>query len=414
MPLVISTLQKSNFDFLDIESFNFDHTPPHTPLPTHHQNGQNGTSGSYGFPSPLHINSNKLRSAQCDSATSSPSRMNASADDFQNGKFLARKLIPQHTLRLAGLDRGYVDEWVMSIIKVIFYEDLTPNKKAVRNRSPTSGRFFNYTATEEGISLVADETVLAEFPEHYLNMSVSLKPLKCIQVDLTDYGLDRYGIVYSMADPLATNEINLLYLSTYMTANILVRGRICTVSHWFSSPNVITMRLGGRERLTTSNKHIRRCSAAGRGDWLTAMLKREPSDRRASSIGDYCSRSRCLCIWIRNAYAVQASDTPIKFEARCILRTAGKGLRHDSPGSMRHFGPLFYPPTACFGAIHRELYSMIVDSFTVSGVCRKFVGSNLSYGSRPRFLDRMSLLYRIALCIFCQRKTQNPRRYETY
>ncbi|KAJ3090512.1 hypothetical protein HK102_003477, partial [Quaeritorhiza haematococci] len=83
-------------------------------------------------------------------------------------------------------------------------------------------RFFSYTSTEEGISLVADEDVLQGFPEHVLFASMVPKPLRCIQVDLKEYGLDRYGIVYSMSEPLAAAGINLLYLSTLMTANVLV------------------------------------------------------------------------------------------------------------------------------------------------------------------------------------------------
>jgi hypothetical protein len=121
-------------------------------------------------------------------------------------------------------------------------------------------RFFSYTATEDGISIVADEETLNHFPQDMLDvrfsvvfpsiplkcyykkktknkkktsdekkppfpglqMGVNDRPLRLIQVDLAQFGLDRYGIVYSMSDPLATENINLLYLSTYKTANILV------------------------------------------------------------------------------------------------------------------------------------------------------------------------------------------------
>lgn len=36
---------------------------------------------------------------------------------------------------------------------------------------------------------------------------------------------DRFGIVFSMSDPLTRHAINLLYLSTYRTANVLVSSK---------------------------------------------------------------------------------------------------------------------------------------------------------------------------------------------
>lgn len=68
-----------------------------------------------------------------------------------------------------------------------------------------------------------DQEVLGYFEEHMLNMSLSQTPLRCIQVDLSTFGLDTYGLVYSMSNPLVESDINLLCLSTFRTANVLVR-----------------------------------------------------------------------------------------------------------------------------------------------------------------------------------------------
>lgn len=65
--------------------------------------------------------------------------------------------------------------------------------------------------------------MLGYFEEHMLNMSLSQTPLRCIQVDLSTFGLDTYGLVYSMSNPLVENDINMLCLSTFRTANVLVR-----------------------------------------------------------------------------------------------------------------------------------------------------------------------------------------------
>jgi len=55
-----------------------------------------------------------------------------------------------------------------------------------------------------------------------VNVSLTPRHLRCIQIDLTTFGVDRCGIVYSMSDPLTKAGINLLYLSTFKTANVLV------------------------------------------------------------------------------------------------------------------------------------------------------------------------------------------------
>ena len=59
-----------------------------------------------------------------------------------------------------------------------------------------------------------------------LNMSSSETILRCIQVDLSTFGLDTYGLVYSMSNPLVDHGVNLLCLSTFRTANVLVRKSI--------------------------------------------------------------------------------------------------------------------------------------------------------------------------------------------
>lgn len=202
MPLVISTLQASNWDFFEIESFQFDASPP-------------GTPSINGYPTTPVGDSLRIN-GHMPAGSASPMRVHGNRDNLYNGKFIARKLVPRHRLCLVGLDRDYVDAWAMKIIKIIFYQNYDHRK------GECDERFFSYTTTEEGISLVAEDIVLAEFPEHFLHMSTPLKHLRCIQVDLKDYGLDKYGIVYSMAYPLSSNGINLLFLSTYVTSNILV------------------------------------------------------------------------------------------------------------------------------------------------------------------------------------------------
>ncbi|CAJ0635131.1 5916_t:CDS:2 [Entrophospora sp. SA101] len=91
------------------------------------------------------------------------------------------KKVTGNRLRLVGLNR-----------LIIFYTDLLNNnatKTCGDDGNDPPNRFLSYTATLEGISLVIDESMLNEFPEYLLNMSNIPIPLKCIQLDLSKFGL---------------------------------------------------------------------------------------------------------------------------------------------------------------------------------------------------------------------------------
>ncbi|KAG0206126.1 GATS protein-like 3 [Mortierella sp. GBA30] len=119
-------------------------------------------------------------------------------------------------LMLAGLSPDYQEQWAVTLIKVLFYPEELPGF------SRSKSRFISFTVTDEGTSLIADQEVLSHFEEHMLNMSSSETMLRCIQVDLSTFGLDTYGLVYSMSNPLVDHGVNLLCLSTLKTANVLV------------------------------------------------------------------------------------------------------------------------------------------------------------------------------------------------
>ncbi|KAF9378287.1 GATS protein-like 3 [Podila verticillata] len=121
-------------------------------------------------------------------------------------------------LILTGLSLDYQAQWAVTLLKVLFYPEELPGYSSEKR-----SRFMSFTTTDEGTSLIADQEVLGYFEEHMLNMSLSQTPLRCIQVDLSTFGLDTYGLVYSMSNPLVESDINLLCLSTFRTANVLVQ-----------------------------------------------------------------------------------------------------------------------------------------------------------------------------------------------
>ncbi|KAG2064269.1 hypothetical protein BDR04DRAFT_1110341 [Suillus decipiens] len=110
--------------------------------------------------------------------------------------------------------------------------------------------FFSFTRTQEGTSLTTDVSLLAAlFPPNERHMMIcageldtldaqssstdsdseddedtlsSGGALKCLQIDLRRFGLDKHGLVNRFSRVLEQNGINHMYSSTYKTANLLV------------------------------------------------------------------------------------------------------------------------------------------------------------------------------------------------
>ncbi|KAI9317594.1 hypothetical protein BX666DRAFT_2112010 [Dichotomocladium elegans] len=126
-------------------------------------------------------------------------------------------------LQCAGLNPHHQSAWAMTMLKIISYPDL------LKNRSRDEARFFSYTATADGISLLADKDILDLFDEDALFRDPA--SLRVIQVNLSGTDLDRCGIVRSISHPLAAGaHINLMYQSTATSANIIVK--LFVFSYW--------------------------------------------------------------------------------------------------------------------------------------------------------------------------------------
>ncbi|KAI9477808.1 MAG: hypothetical protein EXX96DRAFT_595429 [Benjaminiella poitrasii] len=119
-------------------------------------------------------------------------------------------------LQCVGLNPHYRSEWAMTVLKILSYPELIS--------SDIDKRFFSYTATSDGISLIANQHILDLFePEAIFRDEESQQTFRVIQVNLAGSNLERCGIVWSISHPLATEaHINLLYLSTFKSANVLV------------------------------------------------------------------------------------------------------------------------------------------------------------------------------------------------
>ncbi|KAL3900837.1 MAG: hypothetical protein SGCHY_001059 [Lobulomycetales sp.] len=126
--------------------------------------------------------------------------------DFVRG---VPKTVDDRDLRLVGLDRDILVQAPLLLIRFIFYP-----------KDMDADRFYSYTFSSDGVSLLAQEEFLTRFPAHLLHQSQDHEALVRVEVDLRS--LDRFGIVWGMSRLIQMENLALFYLSTVQTANILV------------------------------------------------------------------------------------------------------------------------------------------------------------------------------------------------
>ncbi|KAI8924569.1 ACT domain-containing protein [Entophlyctis helioformis] len=227
LPLVVSTLHTHDFQFVDLEadlslspSVALVHPQPHA--------ATDGAGEAAGEAAGVVVTD----AADATHAADTAGGLAAKDHVLAEMRDLDKMLTHCGSLRVIGLSRDFESEWALGLLQVFLADE------------PDSARqpFLSFTSTVDGISLVADAHVLDMLPAgHAVNSAALVSHMSpdsgspsdcmgdeqqaglcCIQVDLTHCGLDRFGIVFSMSDPLVTAGLNLLYLSTYKTANLLV------------------------------------------------------------------------------------------------------------------------------------------------------------------------------------------------
>ncbi|KAI9263066.1 hypothetical protein BY458DRAFT_514756 [Sporodiniella umbellata] len=134
------------------------------------------------------------------------------------------KFVLTDELQCVGLNPHLRSEWAMTVLKILSYPEFIPSQH----------RFFSYTASQQGISLLANQTLLDQFGEETIFQEQDSPRYHVIQVNLAGSNLDSCGIVWSISH-LLTRHMNLLYLSTYNSANVLVSSEDVKKAKWILS-----------------------------------------------------------------------------------------------------------------------------------------------------------------------------------
>ncbi|KAK4521844.1 uncharacterized protein ATC70_004381 [Mucor velutinosus] len=121
-------------------------------------------------------------------------------------------------LQCVGLNRHHRSGWVHTVLKTLCYPDLVHSGNDALDK-----RFCSFVNTNEDVSLIADTQILDTFPESALMRDQDAAGLRVIQVHFSGSNIERCGIVRHVSKPLAIEaKINMFYLSTFKTANIIV------------------------------------------------------------------------------------------------------------------------------------------------------------------------------------------------
>ncbi|KAI8372258.1 hypothetical protein EDC96DRAFT_572933 [Choanephora cucurbitarum] len=133
-------------------------------------------------------------------------------------RFLLATSVLVNELQCVGLNKHDRSIWVQTVLKILCYPELVRS-----DCGPDHKRFCSFVATSDDISIIADKQIIAIFDDSSLMQEQDAPAQKVIQVHFSGSNTDRYGIVRSISKPLSIDaNINMLYLSSYMTANIIV------------------------------------------------------------------------------------------------------------------------------------------------------------------------------------------------
>lgn len=131
-------------------------------------------------------------------------------------QFLLDTDVLVNELQCVGLNRHYRSDWVTIVLKILCYPEL------MHSYSENHKRFCSFVATSQDISLIADTHIVESIDENLLMKEEDGSNLRVIQVHFSGSNVERCGIVRYISKPLSKVDINMFYLSTFMTANIIV------------------------------------------------------------------------------------------------------------------------------------------------------------------------------------------------
>ncbi|KAJ9081851.1 hypothetical protein DSO57_1010524 [Entomophthora muscae] len=140
-----------------------------------------------------------------------------------NVQKLSPQFISNSRLTMAGLNSDLLENWALDMIRLLLYPDNIKRSSDSVNDPLASDRFISFTTSSEGASVIAEDESLDYFDSYLLNRDQDSTCLRLIQISLNRFDQDSHGLVHTFSHPFACTGIDLLYLSTFGTANLLIK-----------------------------------------------------------------------------------------------------------------------------------------------------------------------------------------------
>ncbi|XP_071486282.1 cytosolic arginine sensor for mTORC1 subunit 2-like [Diadema antillarum] len=128
---------------------------------------------------------------------------------FPSNHFLVTSLQPDELPKLTSC-----------LLQVLFYPETYDSIET----SPSSKKekFVSYSLIDDRISLVLDGDLLDRFPDNCICVDSSKERWRMVKTGVQNLGFEESGIVAQVAKPLASEDIPIFYLSTFLTDHTLV------------------------------------------------------------------------------------------------------------------------------------------------------------------------------------------------
>ncbi|XP_072163604.1 cytosolic arginine sensor for mTORC1 subunit 1-like [Diadema setosum] len=146
---------------------------------------------------------------------------------FPSNHFLVTSLQPDELPKLTSC-----------LLQVLFYPETYDSIET----SPSSKKekFVSYSLIDDRISLVLDGDLLDRFPDNCICVDSSKERWKMVKTGVQNLGFEESGIVAQVAKPLASEDIPIFYLSTFLTDHTLV-----PEAEWEKTLSVLSQRHQG-------------------------------------------------------------------------------------------------------------------------------------------------------------------------
>lgn len=127
---------------------------------------------------------------------------------------------PTNNFLVTSLQPDMLPKITSSLLQVLFYPETADSIEG--ESSTTTEQFVSYSLIDDRISLVLDVDLLDRFPDNCICVDSAKERWRMVHTGVQDLGFEEYGIVAQIAEPLASDNIPIFYLSTFLTDHTLV------------------------------------------------------------------------------------------------------------------------------------------------------------------------------------------------